>query len=182
MAFPARALLDPAAEHRHLSRGKGLPRLCRGHPLGLVFGFDPAEQLAVVGPTRDHRAVSAEVHRHPLRGVEPQVGLPTFRVRTVAAEARVGEDRPDVAVEPHGLRDRLPGRGRRAHGAEQTDRDERANDTAQTPASCDVIPHSWALGLDEARERAVGRPTRHALTLPPCRTPGKRRPFGSSPP
>ena len=71
----------------------------------LVIRATSSLSVALAG--HDHRALGAE---GLLLHVEPEVGLAAGRVRAVAAEAMVGEDRQDVAAEVHAVRPVRSGR------------------------------------------------------------------------
>ena len=116
-ATSAAATSPPARSSGGAARsGRGVscrPAAGRRHPLGVVLGRDPPEQLARLGVAgHDRRAVRRGRRAAPSSVSSRSFGLALGRVRAVAGEAVVGEDRPDVAVEL----DRRPGaadRGRR---------------------------------------------------------------------
>ena len=75
-----------------------------GHPDAGVAGADPVDQQAFVGVAgRDDRTAElAAIGEGPFRHVQPQAALARLGVRSVAGEAVLGEDRPDLAGEVHG--------------------------------------------------------------------------------
>ncbi len=101
---------DPAAQRLDLGRGEGLAGLRGRHALGGVFRRDPLDQRTLVRLAGHDGAGGAG----GLLDVEPQVGLAMLRVRAVAGETLVRQDRADVAVE---VGDRVGGAG--SGGGEQ---------------------------------------------------------------
>ena len=112
-----RPLSDPPLEQIDLfvSEPADLGFRRRHHGIG-IGRDDSCDEFARGDILRHNRPTAAvELTRSLLGDVEPQTGLPVATVGTVAGEAVVGEDRPDVAVE------RDPGaglcwRGRHADG------------------------------------------------------------------
>ena len=97
-----RPLLDPAAQHRDLRGGQLLAALLWRHQQIGVVGLDPVDQLALIRLAGHDRGASAfELGERAFLGVEPQPGLALVVVGTVAGEAIVREDRPDVAGVVH---------------------------------------------------------------------------------
>ncbi len=65
-----------------------------------VVALDPKDQLALVRLAgHDRQAVALELGKRPFLRVEPQAGFTRLVVGTVAGEAVIGEDRPDIARE-----------------------------------------------------------------------------------
>ena len=75
-----------------------MSRRWRHDPIWIV-ALDPRDELAFVGFSFDEGTKFDRV----LPNIEPQVSLPMLRVRTVAGEAIVGQDRANIAVESNGL-------------------------------------------------------------------------------
>ena len=114
---PLRPIPDPPRQQRHLLGRELLVLLGRRHHVVLVRGGDAPHQLAAVGIAGDDRHLArlrlAE-GRLPL--IEPQPGLALRRIRPVAGEAVVGENRPHLPRKVD-----LPARldGERGDGEEQ---------------------------------------------------------------
>ena len=117
--LPLGPLIDPQPQGLDLAGVEGVLVRARhdrgvqaqpvGHPHPGVGGADPVDQQALVGVAgRDDRpAELAAIREGPFRHVQPQAALARLRVRPVAGEAVLGQDRPDLAGEVHGpLRDR----------------------------------------------------------------------------
>ena len=88
------ALGHPAPQDLFLFGRQLLVRIRRRHHLVRIGRQDAAKHLAVVrlpGGNRPHFD-----RRVPL--IQTQIGFPRGAVRTVAGEARIGQDRPDVAI------------------------------------------------------------------------------------
>ena len=65
-----------------------------------VVALDPKDQLALIRLAgHDRQAAALELGERPFLRVEPQAGFSGLVVRTVAGEAVVREDRPDIARE-----------------------------------------------------------------------------------
>ena len=92
-----RALVDPSLEGFDLSRGELLAGFRRRHQFVGILGRNALEELALAALARhDHRILGSE---GPLLEVEPQVGLARVRIRPMAGEAVLRQDRQDVAPE-----------------------------------------------------------------------------------
>ena len=77
-----------------------LAALLGGHVQLGVVALDPEDELAFLGLAgRDRQAAALELRERPFPGIEPQAGLAGLVVGTMAGEAVVREDRPDVACE-----------------------------------------------------------------------------------
>ena len=92
---------DPAGEELHLRLGEpadlGLRR--RHHAVG-IGGDDAGDEFAGPRiPGHDRPRAALQFRAGLLGDVEPQARLPLGGVGTMAGEAAVGQDRPDVAVE-----------------------------------------------------------------------------------
>ena len=80
---------DPAAEKLPVGGGQ-LPPTCRwGHLLGGIGRFNPADQFAGVGILRHNRRAAPPVGDRVLAAVEPQLALPSRRVKAVTGKAGV---------------------------------------------------------------------------------------------
>ena len=102
------------------------PQRLRRHPVGLVLGRDPGDELALLEVSRHDRVpVRLQLGEGPFLRVQPQPGLALPRVRPVAVEALVREDGPDLVVEVD-----LPCsrwlRGRRMTGGQKDKGDNRS--------------------------------------------------------
>ena len=102
MALVLGALRDPAAEQLLLGGREGLVGFRRGHPVVLVGRREPADQLAL------GRSAGDDGDLPGLRGlqgrvaqVETEAALDLGRVRSVAGEAVVRQQRLHVVVEIH---------------------------------------------------------------------------------
>jgi hypothetical protein len=51
---------------------------------------------------RNDGAPPSEIGEHPRLGIQAKLYLLRSRVRTVAAETAIGENRPDITIEFHG--------------------------------------------------------------------------------
>ena len=90
---------DPAADEfdlgrRHLAIGLG-----RRHLLVGVMRQQTLQDLALLRLAGDDRGDAFVGLDRVIADVKPQAGLAVLRVLTVAVEAVLREDRPDVAVE-----------------------------------------------------------------------------------
>ena len=103
MAFPARALLDPLANGIDLGIGEHNAGLRRRHSRSAVSRADASEQAAFRLIAGRHDLVAAPIGEETLFGIEPQVGQAMLVIGTVAGEAVVGKNRPNVAIEIDGL-------------------------------------------------------------------------------
>ena len=93
-------LLDPGLESGDLGRRERLPALGRRHPLLGVVRGDPAVELALVELAGDdRRAARRRSGGRIATVVEPQLAFALLGVGTVALEALVGQDRPDIPSE-----------------------------------------------------------------------------------
>ena len=91
------SLGDPSLEEILLSGRQLLVGVWRRHQVVFVCRENPVDQGTGVRFAGDKR-----LHRQRfLANVETQICLPMFGVGTVAVEAVVGKDRPDVAIELH---------------------------------------------------------------------------------
>ena len=114
MFLPLRALLHPALEQRDLLRREREMRLGRGHHLLGISRGDAADDFAlrrIAG--LDHEQAVVERLEGSVRGIEAQLGLAPLFIRPVAGEAAVGEQRLDVVIEVHALRQAGGVRGHR---------------------------------------------------------------------
>ena len=97
------ALGDPAAEEFLLRGREGFVCLLRRHRIFLVE--DAEDDFAFVRVSGyDGEGSFLGLADCLFAHIEPQAGFAGFRIEAVAVEARVRQDRPDVAVEAHGLR------------------------------------------------------------------------------
>ena len=76
MSFPLGTLLDPLLEQVDLVRCERSAQRLRRHPVGLILGRDPPDQLAVVEVSgHDRVPVRLEPGEGPFLGVQPQPSL-----------------------------------------------------------------------------------------------------------
>src|SRR5205823_3706913 len=106
---PFRTLLDPTADEGNLPWRQLASGADRRHALLLVFRGDAPVQLALGQLTGNQRPVATEVRKGAGFGIEAQVGLALSLIGTMALEADIGKDWPDVAVEFDRWRQRLGG-------------------------------------------------------------------------
>ena len=91
---------NPADEQVFLFRRQHMVALRRRHDQVGVGLSDPGDQFTFVGLARHDRLQAAvEFGNRPVPLVKPQPRLPVMLVRTVAGNAVVREDRPDVVIE-----------------------------------------------------------------------------------
>ena len=101
VAFVGRALRHPLPDGLLLRGGEFLVRE-RGRHDARVFGEDARNDGALVGIAGDDRRHAASVGLQRLVAkIEPHSGHARTLVRPVAAEAGLGHDRPDIAIEAH---------------------------------------------------------------------------------
>ena len=113
MVLVGGALRDPAAQQFLLLLGEGLVRFRRRHDLVRVGQEEPLHEFARLRLAWHDRLLGQSVGAD----IETQLGLTVAGVVAVAGETVVGEDRPNVPVEFHRLRDR-------AQGGAETEADE----------------------------------------------------------
>ncbi len=98
-----RTLDDPSLEQRLVRRRQRQVRLGRRHPVVLVVCIDAPDELALARVARlDDRPPFADVVellQHALAQVEAQLRFPLPGIGAVAAEAAIGEQRPDLVTE-----------------------------------------------------------------------------------
>lgn len=98
-----RAFGDPTPEQLTLlRRERRLVAVRRGHRHRWVARGDPADQLALIRVPRDNRGPVLPRHHGGVAQIKPQVGMARRRIRAVALEAPVRQDRADVAREANG--------------------------------------------------------------------------------
>ena len=99
--FILRALLDPLPEEFALSLGDMLVEMRRRHDIVLVPGVDALEHFRlgrIARPDREQLAIRAQRSGRPLKGIEAQLSLPLFRIRSVAGDAFIRENTPDMGI------------------------------------------------------------------------------------
>ena len=103
MILPFRPLGNPAGKDLDF-RGLELSVVFgRRHFFVRVRGGDSPDQLALAGLAgRDNLAAVAVLENAPIGDVEPQVGFACLGVGSVAVEASVRENRPDLSLEIDG--------------------------------------------------------------------------------
>ena len=115
---PHRAIVDPAAQHSHLLRGKAVA-LGRHHQL-LVHTRDRGDETALRAFARqDHRPIRRPAHRRRAP-VQPQIAL--LLLRPVTLHAALLQQRPHIARKVHRTPRRrrdLPSARRHRHEAVQ---------------------------------------------------------------
>lgn len=114
MRFVVRTGLDPTAQRVALGLGdRALAARDGRHALVRILGVHALEHEARVRIPGHDRGASAALGRRAVERVEAQLGLALGRIRSVAREAAVREDRTDVASVGRDGRDRarLTGRG-----------------------------------------------------------------------
>ena len=122
-----RALRDPLAKGRDLLRGQRRPlALRRRHLLLRIVRQDAHHQLALVRVARHDRADAVVIRHRLLAQIEPPLAVAMLLIRPVAEETGVRKDRPDVLVEPDGLRHRRA-RAEHARRAEENGKESRTN-------------------------------------------------------
>jgi hypothetical protein len=102
---------DPTGECVDLSGRELLARIGRRHALGCVGGCDPLDNRTPCRLAGDDRPGL----NRKLADVQTEIRFAMGRIRAVAGEAFVRQDRPDVAVEV----DRLGGERKSGPGDEQ---------------------------------------------------------------
>ena len=103
MHLPLGAFVNPAANEIHLLFIQRPLRVWRRHALGLVGCADALVEFALRSLARHDHLVSAAIREDSIFGVQAQLGHALFFVGTMAGEAGIGENRPDFAIEIHGL-------------------------------------------------------------------------------
>ena len=98
---PAGNIANASFTQFNSSAGSDNYLLTSRHDVVLVVGRDAQEELGLGMVTGDEGLVAAEVHGRTVRSVESQVGLPVVGIGSVACEALVEEDGPDVSGEVH---------------------------------------------------------------------------------
>ena len=99
--IPFGAFVNPAPQQLDLFGRQRVPGIGRRHPLLGIGVGDPLDQHAPgCAPGHD----DAVLRKRAFLRVEVELGLAFGRVRTVAGEAVVGKDRPNVAIEAERLR------------------------------------------------------------------------------
>jgi hypothetical protein len=119
------ALFNPPSEQRLVALGELVQRIRRRHDFAGIFRRDATPDFGLVGPAGSNRGCDAPLgilvgSKGGFGDVEPKIRLVVLHVRTVALEARVRHDRPDVPVELDHLGQgaaRL--RGRQTRGGEK---------------------------------------------------------------
>ena len=115
-----RTLPNPLGDKLHLARREFLGPFSRRHDQIGIGRRDSLHQLAVLGLARHDGRIATQVAGGPFRRIEPQplgpfgTALAFLLVGSVAAEAVVGEDLANLAVEIDLLR-RQQGGGEREH-------------------------------------------------------------------
>ena len=99
MRLVFRALLDPLANHLFVAGGQLPVRLLRRHQIVLVVRDDAPPGFARVRLPRDNWKNPVDLRDGGFAHVETQVGLALVLVEAVAAEAGVGENGSNVAIE-----------------------------------------------------------------------------------
>jgi len=93
-------LFDPATNERNLACTELSPLgLGRRHDLVRIIVSNPCEQFAFPWFSGNDGGVTAQVRDRSFAEVKPQVRLALLLIRSVAEEALVGEDGPDIAIE-----------------------------------------------------------------------------------
>ena len=142
------AVVDPLPQDRDLLRRERLVRRLGRHPLVGIARRNPADELAALRVPRHDRELAlrlGQLRRRDLGDVEPQLRLARGRVRAVALEAVLREDRPNVpvVVDLVGAQSRRDPASARAAGEE----------TAAAPASSRTAPRG-AAEIDPSLRRA----------------------------
>ena len=92
--------VNPAAQRFDFIARETLPGVRRRHALGRVGMGHTPNQFARIGVARNDGRPSISLFvRGPVADVQAEIGFPRGGVGTVASEAIVGEDRPDIAIE-----------------------------------------------------------------------------------
>lgn len=102
MRLEFRPLLNPAADQGGFFGADRKITPGRRHPLGRIRSGEPAYDLAlawVAGFYDEHS--SGESLQSGLFRIKPQFGHPGLRIGTVAGEAAVREQGPDLEIEVH---------------------------------------------------------------------------------
>jgi len=147
--FVLGAAVDPALDRLAFLRRERSPvRAGRRHPPVGIIADDPLPQLARLHVPGHERGSSVAVRRGTLGGIEPQAGLPLRRIRSVALEAAVREDRAHVATVAHlGL---VPGAGEHRRERREQDREKE-----QAPVAWSWVTHGQQPSRGFARTLAT---------------------------
>ena len=135
----------PCSTHRlssSISCGRERPpQRLRRHPVGLVLGGDPGDELALLEvPRHDRMPARLQLRERPVLRVQPQPRLAFPRIGPVAVEALVREDRPDLVVEvdlPGGGGLRGPGEDRR-RDEDQASQDSHGQNAERVFRKCEA--------------------------------------------
>ena len=120
--LPLRPRCDPASQHVDLRlRQPRIVGVRRRHLNGRIRRGHAAEEFALVGRSRhDHAVLPLGVLQQSGPQIEPQLPLTAPRIRPVALEALVGQDRPHLSGKVH----RWIGREERNRVEAQPDHEE----------------------------------------------------------
>ena len=96
MAFVDCLLLDPLFQNGNISLGELLDfRSRRWHPFIGIMTFDSFDQFALLGFARNKRVGRKSIFAN----IQSQVRFAFGRVRAMAKEALIGQDRTNVSIE-----------------------------------------------------------------------------------
>ncbi len=139
MLPPLCTLFDPGSKEAYLARVQLLSRPGRRHALSGILGGDALHEPAVLRVFGHHHLVAAAVGKDPIAGVQSEVHLALALIGTMAGEAVLRQDGPDVAVELHRLR--IPVFTQ----AEFQRRDAQADQAEQQPVRFRCPVHFWKI-------------------------------------